>query len=60
MCVNEKCNNSTDTLTRVLMTWDGDFACCQACADEYIKQRDHFFNTTIHSEQLTKDFLNGE
>jgi hypothetical protein len=27
----------------VLMTADGDFACCEACAEAYRRARDHFF-----------------
>lgn len=50
-CVNEKCNRDADTLTAVLVSADGDFACSPACKREYEKQRDHFLNVTIHDDK---------
>jgi len=58
-CANEKCDKSSDTLDRILLNQDGDFACSQKCADEYKKQRDHFFNVTVHNEALTEEYLRG-
>lgn len=30
--------------TAVVVSLDGDFACCENCKSEFVKQRDHFFN----------------
>ena len=56
-CVNEKCKkNALNSIDAVLVTTDGDFACCEACAREYRKQRDHFFNTIVYDEDKMKDW----
>lgn len=57
-CRNDNCNNDASISThKVLLTCDGDFACCQSCADEYQKQKDYFFNVTVHSSALMASYL---
>jgi hypothetical protein len=60
-CVNNNCNNDAlNSISAVCVSVDGDFACCPACEIEYKKQRDHFFNVTVHSEELTTAYLLGK
>jgi len=59
-CVNEKCTKDPlASLGRTFVTIDGDAACCQACAEEYYKQRDHFFKDIMPNARKTMDWLNG-
>ena len=44
----------------VLLNADGDFACSKECEEKYKKDRDHFFNTIVHSDVLTEKWLHGE
>jgi hypothetical protein len=44
----------------VLVSADGDFACCQTCADEFYRQRDNFFDTIIDSDEEFNKWLTGE
>jgi len=59
MCVNEKCNKHWDTPEKVLVTIDGDFACCSACAKEWEQQRDHFMNNILPDDKLYQQWLEG-
>jgi len=56
-CVNERCGKSVPEYGGVLMSGDGDFACCQKCADEYKKQRDHFCSVTLCDDALFEKWL---
>jgi len=43
-CANDNCNNDPlNTIGSVVVSIDGDLACCKMCEIEYKKQRDHFF-----------------
>ena len=59
-CVNEKCDNHWDTLEKVCVNIDGDFACCPKCAEEYRKQRDYFFTVVIHDDDKYNQWMEGE
>ena len=60
-CFNHKCNNEVlQSPDRIYINCDGDAVCCKKCEAEYIKQRDHFFNVIVQSEDLTRRFLQGE
>jgi len=61
-CVNMKCNvqKPYDKIGCVCVSCDGDFACCQACANEYKEQMAHFFNDIVHSPAKTEAWLRGE
>lgn len=37
------CGKNADTLTKVLLNADGDFACGQACADKHEADKKQFF-----------------
>ena len=44
-CVNDKCNNDPlKSMDCIIVTCDGDMACCSNCKNEYEKQRNHFFD----------------
>jgi hypothetical protein len=43
--------------TAVLVNADGDFACSQACADKYKRERDHFFDHIIHNDHSFAQWL---
>ena len=59
-CVNNKCDKiAVDSLNRMCVTADGDFACDEQCKSEYEKQRDYFFSVTCQSEALTTNYLMG-
>jgi hypothetical protein len=60
-CVNNNCDKDPHVKNYPLLaTADGDFACDEKCLKVFYAQRDRFFNTTIHSEELTKDYLHGK
>ena len=60
-CVNNKCNNDPlKSMWSVIVSVDGDMACCPSCKTEYEKQKAHFFNVTVHSEALTTAYLMGD
>jgi len=60
-CVNEKCTKNPDeSILSVVANADGDIACDEKCLSEYKKQRDYFFNVTVHSEKLTLEYLRGK
>jgi len=48
-CVNHNCDKDPfdNELKMVLANTDGDFACCEQCYQEYIKQRNEFFNNIM-------------
>lgn len=56
-CVNEKCRKGVAEYGAVLVSCDGDFACCQKCADEYRKQMDHFCSVTLCDNNLFEEWL---
>lgn len=43
-----------------LLNADGDFACSAKCEEEYIKERNIFFNEIVHSSEKTKAWLLGD
>ncbi len=58
-CVNDKCRKKiTNEEEAVLITPDGDFACCKECAKEYERQRDEFFEN-IGNDQWYKNWMNS-
>ena len=60
-CVNENCSkNPLDSMDKVLVNADGDFACCHACADTYRAQMDHFLTHILPDPQKTEDWLRGQ
>jgi hypothetical protein len=60
-CVNENCDKDPYMGAGVIIvTQDGDAACCAACKVAYEKQRDHFFNVTLRSSESLKKWLLGE
>lgn len=60
-CVNENCDKDPDaSINCVVVTIDGDLACDEECKREYEKQRDHFFNHTIHSDAAMTDWWKGK
>lgn len=57
-CVNEKCKNDPlDSLRAVLVSIDGDFACCPECKAEYEKQRDAFYRDIALCPKKTERWL---
>jgi hypothetical protein len=54
------CPKSADTINKVLLNADGDFACSKECADKYNREKADFFNRIVHSEDLTERYLKGE
>ena len=44
---------------RILINQDGDFVCDEKCKKNYEKERDYFFNSIVHSEKETKNWLLG-
>ncbi len=51
------CKQSAEGLDAVLLTCDGDFACSEACAEKWRKDRDHFFNNVIHDDQAFANWI---
>jgi hypothetical protein len=47
-------------MNHILVSADGDFACDAHCKAEYEKQKEHFFNHVVHSEERTKQWLMGK
>lgn len=61
MCMNNDCNkNPLDSFHPILISCEGDFVCNEHCKQEYEKQKNHFFNDVVHSEELTKNWLLGK
>lgn len=58
-CHNDNCDNDTDGINAIHIG-DGDFVCCKKCKEAFEKQRDHFFNVTVHDEKLTEDYILGK
>ena len=58
-CSNINCANIPSEPYYIVVSCDGDFVCNKTCQIEYLNQRDHFFNVTIHSEEATNRFLMG-
>lgn len=57
-CVNENCGkNPMDSLAHVVVNCDGDMACDEHCRAEYEKQRDKFFNETIHDDDKFAEYM---
>lgn len=57
-CSNENCDkNPLDSPIHIIINTDGDAVCDRDCEQAYKQQRDHFFDVTIHSEELTRDYL---
>lgn len=45
ICVNERCSNDPlNSMHAIVVTVDGDMACCPACKKAYEGQRDTFFD----------------
>ena len=60
-CRNDNCNkNPLLSKDMVRVSIDGDFVCNAKCKADYDKQKDYFFNVTVHSEELTKNYLLGK
>ena len=47
----------TDESKGSFVNIDGDWVCSDACNTAYIKERDHFFNHIVHSEEATTRWL---
>lgn len=61
-CVNEHCNsaykhNPLDSPEGRSVNMDGDFACCAACEEAYIQQRDHFLNEILPNDAAYAKWL---
>ena len=41
----------------ICITIDGDFVCDEECKKGWEKERDHFFNVTIHDDNLFADWM---
>jgi hypothetical protein len=51
-CVNEKCNRNPSTSpTAVIVSTDGDMACCPECKREYERQMDHFCTNILPDDK---------
>lgn len=60
-CVNEKCNNDpSGSLNCVIVSPDGDMACCPECAKEFQKQMDHFCEYVLSSPERLEQWLMGD
>ena len=60
-CVNENCErNPLDSISAVVVTVDGDFACSEECKREWEKQRDYFLENILPDERRTEQWLKGE
>ncbi len=44
----------------VILNADGDVGCNTICQQNYIKERDHFFNVIVHDEKMCEDWLLGK
>ena len=59
-CANINCNNDpVKSLYSIVVSIDGDLACCEECYQEYERQKSKFFNDTVHDSKKTKRFLLG-
>jgi len=57
-CVNEKCKKDPlNSRHAVIVSIDGDMACCRACAVEHEKQQRHFFEVVLHDDQKFADWM---
>ena len=56
-CVNDKCRKCVPEIGAVLVSCDGDFACCQSCADEFHKQVNHFCSVTLCDDNLFEEWM---
>ena len=60
-CANSECDKDPfDSLFAQVVSTDGDMACDAECQAAHERQKAHFFNVTVHSEELTRKFLLGE
>lgn len=60
-CVNDNCSKEpSDSLFAVVVSIDGDMACCPECKREYEKQRDHFFTKVVHDDKKFNKWIKGE
>ena len=50
MICNQCKNEIPDEREKVLLNDDGDFACNHKCADQYIKDREEFFDNIANDE----------
>jgi len=58
-CANSNCDkNALDSLSRVLMNVDGDFACSEQCAKDYREERDTFLRDIVHSDTKFNEWMN--
>lgn len=59
-CVNENCGRDPlNSMDRVLVNTDGDFACCQSCADVHRRQMDDFCTQILPDQDKTEAWLRG-
>ena len=53
------CGGNADTLDKVLLNADGDFACCEKCAARYRRERDEFFAAVGDDEKYAAWWAKG-
>jgi len=53
------CGGNADTLDRVLLNADGDFACSKACADKYEADKKRFFASLDNDESYAAWWAEG-
>jgi hypothetical protein len=53
------CGGNADTLDKVLLNTDGDFACSQTCAAKYRRDRNAFFNAVGNDEAYANWMAEG-
>ena len=59
-CANENCQvDPSSSIDAVVVTIDGDMACCPRCKMEYERQRNEFFNN-IGNDEYYKQWMKGD
>jgi hypothetical protein len=60
-CVNSKCNKDPMKSTNaVLVSTDGDFACCEECKKEFLKEMDFMCKNVFPDPKKTEQYLLGK
>jgi hypothetical protein len=57
-CVNDNCNvDPLESISPIVVTIDGDMACCKQCKEQYEKQKNHFFNVIVNDDDKFNKWL---
>jgi hypothetical protein len=57
-CVNEDCKNDPlNSMNAVIVSIDGDMACCPECKRKYESQKRHFLDHVIQDDKKFKEWF---